>query len=152
MSLGKSTIEASAKKETKDNGPTPHKGLSAYNVFNSEFVKEYREAHPETKVTEIFGLCAQKWKGMDDKARKPYLSKAEADKSRFEKQCAEREKKGFFTLDDKSKSTDPKNAKLFKQKKSKVEDSDSGPEDLRPKRAISGYMFFNMEFGAKLRE
>ena len=39
---------------------------------------------------------------------------ADDDKVRYEKQCAEREKKGFFLLLDKTKSTDPENAKLFK--------------------------------------
>ena len=47
---------------------------------------------------------------MSEKDKTAYSKLAENDKTRYERQVAEREKKGFFTLDDKSKSTDPENA------------------------------------------
>ena len=56
---------------------------------------------------------------MSDGEKAVYEKMADADKVRHEKQVAEREKKGFFLLEDKSKSTDPQNAKLFKPKKAK---------------------------------
>jgi hypothetical protein len=46
---------------------------------------------------------------MSEKEKAPYVKLSENDKARFERQQAERDKKGFFTLDDKSKSTDPEN-------------------------------------------
>ena len=66
---------------------------------------------------------------MTDDQKAPYEKMAETDKVRFEKQMAEREKKGYFILDDKSKSTDPQNAKLFKPKK--VKESQSDEEEVK---------------------
>jgi hypothetical protein len=80
---------------------------------------------------------------------------AEGDKLRLQKQMAEREKKGYFLLDDKSKSTDPANAKLFKKTKSQNDLEGGGgveeAEDLQPKRALSAFMFFSIEYGQKMR-
>lgn len=76
---------------------------------------------------------------------------ADEDKKRHEKQVAERAKKGYFILEDKSKSTDPANAKLFKAKK-KDSDDNSQPDDLQPKKPLSGFMFFSKDYGKTLRE
>ena len=54
---------------------------------------------------------------------------------------AEREKKGFFLLEDKSKSTDPQNAKLFKPKKAKQgadEEEEADEEEHREAGDIGG--------------
>ena len=54
---------------------------------------------------------------MSEKEKAPYEKMSEADKVREEKQKAELAKKGFFTLSDGTKSTDPTNSHLFKLKK-----------------------------------
>ena len=51
---------------------------------------------------------------MSEKEKAPFEKMAQDDKVRYEKQVAEREKKGYFLMSDKTKSTDPENAKLFK--------------------------------------
>ena len=76
---------------------------------------------------------------------------SEKDKTRYERQLSEREKKGFFTLEDKSKSTDPENAKLFKKKKS-TSDTEEEVKELKPKRAVSAYIYFATEFNEKTRK
>jgi hypothetical protein len=76
---------------------------------------------------------------------------AEEDKIRYEKQLAEREKKGFFFLEDKTKSTDPQNAKLFKPKKSKQgAEEEEEAKELQPKRAISAYIYFTNDYREEL--
>lgn len=110
--------------QAKDLGPMPKKALSAYMFFNTSFVKQARDADPELKNADAFKLAGEKWKEMSEKEKAKFEKMAEDDKVRYEKQVAEREKKGFFLLDDKTKSTDPANAKLFKQKKSKKADDD----------------------------
>jgi hypothetical protein len=76
---------------------------------------------------------------------------AEDDKVRYEKQCAEKEKKGYFLLADKTKSTDPDNAKLFKKKVKKgSEDEEEQAKELQPKRANSAYIFFSNEHREEL--
>ena len=57
------------------------------------------------------------WKEMDEKARKPYVDKHTESMKLYEKQMAEREKKGFFTFPDGTKSTDPANKDKVKQPK-----------------------------------
>ena len=84
---------------------------------------------------------------MSDKEKEPYEAMKAKDVARRDKQMLEREKKGYFTLDDGSKSTDEKNAKLFKKKTPKdknKDESDSEEEALicKPKRAQSAYMFW----------
>lgn len=133
----------------------------------TDFVKEWNEKHPDRKK-EAFAEGGKKWKTLDDKARAPYLKKAEQDKERHAKQLAELEKKGYFKLEDGSKSTDEKNAPLFKKQvksiekketkaaeklerkseskakgkkgdKSVAEDEDDKPEQLKPKRPMNAY-------------
>ena len=147
MNLGK-TAPASG----KDLGPTPKKAKGAYNYFNAEFVKRERDANPDLATTEAFKLAGKRWGEMSDKEKAPYEKMAEEDKKRFERQMTEREKKGYFLLDDKSKSTDPANSKMFKEKKKRMIEEDSKPEILQPKRALSAYMFFSIEYGKTVRE
>ena len=97
-------------------------------------------------------MAGKKWGLMTDEEKKPFAKKSDDDKVRHDKQVAEREKKGFFTLEDKSKSTDPDNAKLFKKRKSHAEsESDEECKELKPKRPLSAYIFFATEHSAKLR-
>jgi len=88
---------------------------------------------------------------MSDEEKAVYEKMAEADKVRHEKQVAEREKKGYFILEDKSKSTDPQNAKLFKPKKEKKgADEEEEVKELQPKRAVSAYIYFSNEYREQL--
>jgi hypothetical protein len=51
---------------------------------------------------------------MNEKEKAPFEKLAQDDKARVEKQLNELEKKGYFKLDDGTKSTDPVNAHLAK--------------------------------------
>lgn len=135
----------------KDLGPLPKQAKSAYMYFNMEFFLAERKRNPSCSNSEAFKLAGQKWGTMSDKDKAPFIKQAENDKSRYERQLAEREKKGFFLLEDKSKSTDPANAKLFKRKRSASEDKEEAKE-LKPKRAVSAYIYFATEFGEKTRK
>jgi hypothetical protein len=135
----------------KDLGPMPKQAKSAYMYFNMEFNLQERKRNPNCSSTEAFKLAGQKWGSMSDEEKAPFAKQAENDKVRYERQLAEREKKGFFILDDKSKSTDPDNAKLFKSKRSASEGKEEAKE-LKPKRAVSAYIYFATEFGEKTRK
>jgi hypothetical protein len=52
---------------------------------------------------------------MDEAARKPWTDKSAKEKENVEKYKADFASKGHFTLADGSKSSDPKNAGLFKK-------------------------------------
>ena len=104
---------------------------------------------------------------MSDAEKQPFLTKAEESKELYEKQKVELKKKGYYTLENGTKSTDPENAHLFKVKKSKSEaatkkkstknaaaEDDEEEEEEKfvhppPKRAASAWIYFNTEFVKK---
>lgn len=114
-------------------------------------MRKAREADPDLKNTEAFKMAGEKWGTMTEKDKAPYEKLHQEDLKRVEKQEAERQKKGFFTLEDKSKSTDPDNAKLFKKKSKKSVGQEEEPQDLQPKRANGAYTFFNTDFVREAR-
>lgn len=96
---------------------------------------------------------------MGEKEKAPYEKLHEKDVTKVAKQAAEREKKGYFTLDDGSKSTDPTNAKLFKpakisksSKTAAAKKTDDDEEKCKPNRPQSAYLYFSTEYSKKLRE
>ena len=129
----------------------PKKAGSAFLFFNTEFVLAERKKNPACTTTEAFKLAGQKWGQMTENDKVPYVKLSDGDKARYERQLTEREKKGYFTLDNKTKSTDPANAKLFKKKKSSSETEEEAKE-LKPKRAISAYIYFASDFSEKTRK
>ncbi len=62
----------------------------------------------------------------------------------------QREQKGYFILEDGTKSNDPANAKLFKSSK-KGKDEDEEDRILKPQRVNSAYLFFSIEYGQELK-
>ena len=71
-------------------------------------------------VTQIFKLSSEKFKALTPEQMKIYTDQAATDKARHEKQKQELAKKGYYTLPDGSKSTDPQNAALLKKKKKRA--------------------------------
>ena len=129
----------------------PKRAGSAFLFFNTEFVLAERKKNPACTTTEAFKMAGQKWAQMSDTDKAPYVQMSEKDKLRFDRQLSERDKKGYFLLEDKSKSTDPANAKLFKKKKA-ASDTEEEAKELKPKRAISAYIYFATEFSEKTRK
>jgi len=129
----------------------PKRAGSAFLFFNTEFVLTQRKKNPACTTAEAFKLAGQRWAQMSDSDKARYVVMSEKDKTRYERQLSEREKKGFFTLEDKSKSTDPENAKLFKKKKS-TSDTEEEVKELKPKRAVSAYIYFATELDEKTRK
>jgi hypothetical protein len=118
-------------------------------AFQTEKSAELRKKEPELKVTEASAKAAAMWKEMDEKARKPFLDKHAEGMKLYEKQMAEREKKGFFTMPDGTKSTDPANKDKVKapKKPSKGKDeADEEEEVLMPKKVSGAYTFFVKSF------
>ena len=69
-----------------------------------------RKSNPDLKTTEAFKQAGQKWATMSDKEKEKYLNMAAKEKKRYDGQVEEMQKKGFFLMEDGSKSTDEKNA------------------------------------------
>ena len=72
--------------------------------------------------------AGDQWNAMSESEKMPYNKQADLDKVRYEKQCAELDKKGFFILDNGTKSTDPENVPRQKKRKPMLGLSDSEEE------------------------
>ena len=85
--------------------------------------------------------AAEKWSKLTDDQQKPYEAKADSAKELFKEQLAEREKNGYFTFEDETKSTDPENekrvAKNTKEEPAEEEKSDDKKKS-RLQKAIEG--------------
>lgn len=132
----------------------PKKAKNAYSCFADEFMKKEHDPEELKDAGGLFKMAGAAWAKMSEKEKAPYEKLKEKDATRYANQLAEREKKGYFKLEDGTKSTDPDNAKLFKVKKSKkAADSDSEEEhDPKPKRAAGAYNFFMTEKTAELQK
>ena len=79
--------------------------------------------------TDAFRQAGARWASMSDEEKRPYEDKSGAAKAVAEKQTAELKKKGYYTLEDGSKSTDPQNAHLLKIKKKRSKKVQGATED-----------------------
>lgn len=66
---------------------------------------------------DIFAECGKRWKELTDEEKEPFVALNLSDKKKEADRKAMVEAKGYFLMDDGTKSTDPSNAKLFKEKK-----------------------------------
>ncbi|KAJ2770524.1 Non-histone chromosomal protein 6, partial [Coemansia nantahalensis] len=73
-------VKRRAKKDTN----APKRALSAYMYFSQAKRATVQKENPNATFGEIGKLLGDKWKTMDDKARKPYQDLADKDKARYE--------------------------------------------------------------------
>ena len=62
--------------------------------------------NPDLKITDGAKLNGAAWAKMDEEARKPFEKMKDLDQERFNRQQEEIDEKGYFTLEDGSKSCD----------------------------------------------
>jgi len=115
--------------------------MSAYMFFNVEYSAVIRAKNPDVMMPmgEVSKLVSEKWAAMSDAEKQPYENKNAADKKRHEKQLDLLNQKGYFTLEDGSKSTDAQNV-LKKRKSLKPDLSKSMSVDnlktLKPRLSV----------------
>ena len=100
----------SRKKSEKPN--QPKKAKTSYMCFMQENAKKTMEELKTTKCSDAAKLLGERWQKMSDQEKKPYVEMVKADVARYEKQMKEFKELGYFTLEDGSKSTDPKKPPL----------------------------------------
>ena len=160
----KSGATAEVEEEKKFEHPPPKRPGSAWLYYNTEFCKKFVEDGGEYKLA--FKAASDKWNSIAEEEKQPYLDMAEQAKERAEKQKVELEKKGYYTLENGSKSTDEANTHLLKVKKPKAvtkaaakgkpvateEDEEEQWVHPPPKRPGSAWLFFNTSYGKKFLE
>ena len=125
LKVKKSKSEAAKKKsiveddeeeeEEKFVHPPPKRAASAWIYFNTDFVKKFVQDGGDRK--NAFTESSKKWNQMTEEDKQPFVDKESAAKVLVEKQKKELAKKGYYTLEDGTKSTDEANAHLLKVKK-----------------------------------
>ena len=116
--------EKKSKKDSKEKDESEEEALvlrpknaqSAYSFFSSEFMKSHKD-DAEAKDQGLMSYTASKWALMSDQDKVKYVKMHEADVVRNERQKKELAEKGYFKLENGSKSTDEQN--IPKQKKVK---------------------------------
>ncbi|KAJ1855025.1 Non-histone chromosomal protein 6 [Coemansia sp. RSA 1822] len=76
------------KKRTKKDPSAPKRALSAYMFFSQDKRPTVQEENPGVSFGTIGKLLGERWKGLDESGRKPYMALAEKDKARYEAEKA----------------------------------------------------------------
>lgn len=86
------------------------------------------------KHTDFMSLAGDKWNNLSEEEKMPYEKLAQKDKTRYETQMAEWKKKGYYIMEDGTKSNKdvPKNKK--KSKANAESDEENSEEDEKPKK------------------
>ena len=98
--------------------PPPKRPGSSWLYFNTEFCKKFVEEGGER--IKAFKAASDKWNAISEEEKQPYNNMASNAKTMVDSQIAELAKKGYYTLENGSKSTDEANAHLLKVKKPKT--------------------------------
>ena len=114
---GKQKKSEEESSEDDDDEPKLKKGPTAWGLYVVAECKRLKEEDSTLKQPECFKLCGVSWAAMDEAARKPWTDKSVKEKEILDKYQADMTSKGYFTLPDGSKSTEAKNAGMFKKKK-----------------------------------
>jgi hypothetical protein len=117
----------------------PKKPMTGFLFFSNEKRETIMAENPQMKMTEISKYLGQAWQLLTDDQKEPYHQMATMDKIRHEKEMKEFTEKGFYINSKGENSKD-----IFKPKLS--------DDIVQPKKALSGFMFFTIENGKKLRE
>ena len=93
----------------------PKRPISAYLAFTTDMVNKLKEKEKIEKHTDAMKRCGEIWSKYSDKEKKKYNDLHDKDVKRYDKQMLELHKKGFFIMDDGSKSSDHQ-AKIKKKR------------------------------------
>eukprot|EP00443_Scrippsiella_acuminata_P041228 CAMPEP_0115277602 /NCGR_PEP_ID=MMETSP0270-20121206/57326_1 /TAXON_ID=71861 /ORGANISM="Scrippsiella trochoidea, Strain CCMP3099" /LENGTH=162 /DNA_ID=CAMNT_0002694251 /DNA_START=246 /DNA_END=734 /DNA_ORIENTATION=+ len=66
----------------------PKKNLNGFMFFCNDRRPKLMKEQPDVPVTQIGKLLGEEWRTFSDKAKKPYQTKAEKDKTRYTKELA----------------------------------------------------------------
>merc|ERR1712217_391444 len=66
----------------------PKKAMNGYMFFANDRRPKLKKEKPDLPITEVAKLMGAEWKEMDAKKQKPYVTKADKDKKRYEKELA----------------------------------------------------------------
>jgi len=125
-------------KKRKDSNK-PKRAMSSFMFFANEKRQGLRLEHPELKITEIGKELGRLWKDLADEEKKRYIEQATQDKARYHHAMSTYVK----SVSDSDSDDGPRRKR---RKKKKVKDP------LKPKRAMSSFMYFANEQRQAVRD
>lgn len=102
----------------------PKRVMSAYTVFIGETVPILKKQIEGSKTTEVMKLAAEKWKGLDEDSKKPFIERHMKDIERYTKEVEAIIRDGYFMTEDGKKSCDV----AVKKKKRSTEAPEKPPK------------------------
>jgi len=98
-----------------DHVVVPKRNKSGYVLFIGDQTKIFKEKFPDMKITEIMKKAASQWSELKSDQKKVYEEGSIHDKKRYETQLNDLLTKGYFIMEDGSKSTDHQAKKRIKR-------------------------------------
>ena len=114
--------------------PLPKKTCSPWLYFNMNFTKKFVE--DGGKRADAFKAAGARWKEMTEEEKQPFEAMSKRAEEMREAQIEELKKKGYYTLEDGSKSTDDANKSLFKIKKKRSQKTEALSEEEESKTEV----------------
>ena len=122
------------KKKYGETCVVPKKPLSAYLFYTTENVNSLKEkegcTHPEAMKK-----CGELWNKLTPDGKKVYEEKHDGDVVRYKQQVEDLDKKGYFIMDDGSKSSDHQAKQKKRAKKSEASDGKAAKKLKKEKAA-----------------
>ena len=119
--------------------PPPKRAPSSWIIFCGTVIEEFKKDEKSMKEGAAFKEAKTRWDAMDEKTKTTWEDMSAKAKVNVEKQKEELKKKGHYTLVDGSKSTDEKNAHLFKKKTKRAKKDAEETKEEKPKKKKSDY-------------
>eukprot|EP01029_Cantina_marsupialis_P017095 TRINITY_DN383_c2_g2_i1.p2 TRINITY_DN383_c2_g2~~TRINITY_DN383_c2_g2_i1.p2 ORF type:complete len:367 (-),score=120.77 TRINITY_DN383_c2_g2_i1:259-1359(-) len=116
----------------------PKRPSTSYFLWCSSVREEMKKEHPEMKVTELSKVMGEKWRGMSDEDKIPFVEKAKTLKDAY--------------LIEKKKYDDEHPAEIEEQETSKKSTKKRKKDPNAPKKTKSAYIFFSMRCREILKE
>lgn len=63
----------------------PKRARNAYTFYYQDNYKKFHDANPNAAIPQIAKIMSQKWAGLSDAQKQPYIAKAKADRERSRK-------------------------------------------------------------------
>lgn len=110
----------------------PKRPSSGYICFTTHNLNRVKEEEKIAIHTQAMVRCGAIWNAMTPAEKKKYEDMHDKDVKRYEKQLKELEKKGYFMMDDGSKSSD--HTPKVKRNAAKNDPQDDVAEKIKPKK------------------
>merc|ERR1719333_1528977 len=124
-----------SKKPFRKDENAPKRPLSAYFIWMNEVGRPaYTKAHPDADIGTVGKALGEEWKGMSDKAKKPFQDKAEKAKKTYQAALEKYQKTALYKKYEEEKSA----YKQQQANKRKRLEGKSEPAAKKPKTAKRG--------------